>query len=165
MTDSTTTHYDSSLSIMSKNGIAVVIGAAIRREWIDLDETVVRVELHADGRVVVDGTEITEREARVNWIESAVRYALDRGVKPEKVMAEVKIGKARARNMHVEMGKRGIPSGEHYRYASQVLGRPVFSLAALTEAEARLVWRDVVGRYPMPKGFVHVPAARVALSA
>ena len=50
------------------------------------------------------------------------------------------IGKARAAKLHRLMGRAGIPSGEHYGFAGAALDRPVYSLAALTEAEARAVW-------------------------
>lgn len=53
------------------------------------------------------------------------------------------IGKARAHKLHKLMGVAGIPSREHYAFASMVLECSVYSLAELTEPEARAVWRFV----------------------
>lgn len=52
-----------------------------------------------------------------------------------------KIGKARAATLHRLMARAGIPSGQHYGFASDALGEPVYSLAALSEQQARVVWR------------------------
>jgi hypothetical protein len=51
------------------------------------------------------------------------------------------IGKARAAKLHRLMARAGVPSGEHYGFASDALGQPVYSLAALYPVEARAVWR------------------------
>lgn len=51
------------------------------------------------------------------------------------------IGKARASRLHRLMGRAGLM--EHYGFARRVLGREVYSLAALTEEEARKVWQFV----------------------
>ncbi|WP_216319769.1 hypothetical protein [Deinococcus aestuarii] len=51
------------------------------------------------------------------------------------------IGKRRACELHRLMGQMGVPSHEHYGFAGAALDRPVYSLAALTEAEARAVSR------------------------
>ncbi|WP_288433055.1 hypothetical protein [uncultured Deinococcus sp.] len=56
------------------------------------------------------------------------------------------IGKARACRLHRLMGRLGLH--EHYGLAARALGRDVFSLAALTEAEARAVWAFVVNLLP-----------------
>ena len=53
------------------------------------------------------------------------------------------IGKARAHQMHIELGRNGF-SGQHYDLASGVLGREVTSFAALTEVEARTVWTCLI---------------------
>lgn len=59
----------------------------------------------------------------------------------ETPMPAPTIGKARAAKLHRLMGRAGIPSGEHYGFAGAALDRPVYSLADLTEPEARAVWR------------------------
>lgn len=56
------------------------------------------------------------------------------------------IGKARAARLHKIMGRLGLHA--HYGVAARALGREVFSLAALTEAEARQVWAFVVNMFP-----------------
>lgn len=56
------------------------------------------------------------------------------------------IGKARACRLHRLMGRLGLH--EHYGLATRALGRDVFSLAALTETEARAVWAFVVKLLP-----------------
>lgn len=56
------------------------------------------------------------------------------------------IGKARAARLHKIMGRLGLH--EHYGLAARALGRDVFSLAELTEAEARAVWAFVVNLIP-----------------
>lgn len=56
------------------------------------------------------------------------------------------IGKARARCLHQLMGRLGLH--EHYGLAARALGRDVFSLATLTEQEARRVWAHVVNLFP-----------------
>lgn len=56
------------------------------------------------------------------------------------------IGKARARRLHQLMGRLGLH--EHYGLAARALGRDVFSLATLTEQEARRVWAHVVNLFP-----------------
>lgn len=79
---------------------------------------------------------------------------LDRAVKiitgatRQEVTAEVlaplpapTIGKARAAKLHKLMGRAGL--FEHYGFAARALGREVFSLASLTEEEARTVWARV----------------------
>ena len=39
------------------------------------------------------------------------------------------------------MARAGVPSGEHYGFAGAALDKAVYSLAALTEPEARAVWQ------------------------
>ncbi|AFZ69773.1 hypothetical protein [Deinococcus peraridilitoris] len=50
------------------------------------------------------------------------------------------LGAPRAAKMHHQLQKLGIPARAHYELCSQVLGRPVLSLATLTEDEARRAW-------------------------
>lgn len=56
------------------------------------------------------------------------------------------LGKTRARRLHQLMGRLGLH--EHYGVAARALGRDVFSLATLTEQEARRVWAHVVNLFP-----------------
>lgn len=50
------------------------------------------------------------------------------------------IGKPRASRLHRILSRLGLGHTDHYRAASAALGRPVDSLAALTEQEGRTVW-------------------------
>ncbi|WP_424951008.1 hypothetical protein [Deinococcus sp.] len=50
------------------------------------------------------------------------------------------LGKPRASRLHRIMARLGLGHADHYRAASAALGRPVDSLAALTEQEGRTVW-------------------------
>ena len=50
------------------------------------------------------------------------------------------IGKPRASRLHRILALLGLSNLDHYRAASAALGRPVGSLAALSEQEARRVW-------------------------
>ncbi len=50
------------------------------------------------------------------------------------------IGKPRASRLHRILARLGLGHADHYRAASAALGRPVDSLAALTEQEGRQVW-------------------------
>ncbi|WP_231557312.1 hypothetical protein [Deinococcus sp. YIM 77859] len=61
------------------------------------------------------------------------------------------IGKARAAKLHRLMGRAGIPSGEHYSFAGAALNLPVYSLAALTEDQARQVWRFLCALFPQAR--------------
>lgn len=58
------------------------------------------------------------------------------------------IGKARASKLHRLMARAGVPTGEHYGFAGAALDRPVYSLAALTEEDARAVWRFLAFTHP-----------------
>ena len=53
------------------------------------------------------------------------------------------IGKPRASRLHRVLSRLGLSNPDHYRAASAALGRPVDSLALLTEEEARRVWNHV----------------------
>lgn len=55
------------------------------------------------------------------------------------------IGKARAHTLHKLLGRLPV---DHYGIAGRALGREVQSLAALTEEEARQVWRFVCHMFP-----------------
>lgn len=55
------------------------------------------------------------------------------------------IGKARAHRLHKLLGSLPV---DHYGIAGRALGRDVQSLATLTEAEARQVWRFVCHMFP-----------------
>lgn len=93
----------------------------------------------------VNGCEVSEEEAVsiLNWGKREGRVTL---------LSETRlvptIGKRRACELHRLMGRAGIPSGEHYGFAGAALDRPVFSLAALTEADARQVWRFLCSAFP-----------------
>ena len=50
------------------------------------------------------------------------------------------LGKPRASRLHRILARLGLGHTDHYRAASAALGRPVDSLAALTEQEGRRVW-------------------------
>ena len=50
------------------------------------------------------------------------------------------LGKPRASRLHRILSRLGLGHADHYRAASAALGRPVDSLAALTEQEGRTVW-------------------------
>jgi hypothetical protein len=54
--------------------------------------------------------------------------------------AALPLGKPRASRLHRIMARLGLGHADHYRAASAALGRPVDSLAALTEQEGRTVW-------------------------
>lgn len=96
-------------------------------------------------RAQVDGREVSEQDAvsLLNWAKRDGRVTL---LSEERTVPT--IGKARAHTLHGLMGRAGIPSGEHYGFAGAALDRPVFSLAALTEADARAVWRFLTATHP-----------------
>jgi len=50
------------------------------------------------------------------------------------------LGRPRASQLHRTLARLGLGHADHYRAASAALGRPVDSLAALTEGEGRRVW-------------------------
>ncbi|WP_407569096.1 hypothetical protein [Deinococcus altitudinis] len=50
------------------------------------------------------------------------------------------LGRPRASRLHRVLARLGLGHADHYRAAAAALGRPVDSLAALTEAEGRRVW-------------------------
>ncbi|TSA87896.1 hypothetical protein FNU79_01225 [Deinococcus detaillensis] len=58
------------------------------------------------------------------------------------------IGKARAARLHRLMGRIGLCGPDHYGNARRALGRDVFSLASLTEQEARRFWIHLWRTFP-----------------
>ncbi|GAA5513800.1 hypothetical protein Dcar01_02548 [Deinococcus carri] len=73
-----------------------------------------------------------------------------------EVLAEVPatpptIGKARAARLHRLMGRLGLCNPDHYGSAARAVGREVFSLATLTEAEARAVWAYLCHTLPQAR--------------
>ncbi|MVN85161.1 hypothetical protein GO986_00040 [Deinococcus sp. HMF7620] len=93
-------------------------------------------------------------EATVNGEACELTHALSilRGADTVSVTAETlepaPIGRPRAAKLHRLMARAGVPSGEHYGFARAALDRPVFSLAALTEGEARQVWSFLRATFP-----------------
>lgn len=83
----------------------------------------------------VDGQAVSEAQA-VSILNRA-----DRVTVTAETLAPAPIGKGRACELHKIMARAGVPSGEHYAFAAAALDTPVYSLAALTEPEARAVWR------------------------
>lgn len=72
------------------------------------------------------------------------------------VLAEVPatpptIGKARAARLHRLMGRLGLSNPDHYGSARRAVGREVFSLATLTEQEAREVWAYLCRTFPQAR--------------
>ncbi|KQR40721.1 hypothetical protein [Deinococcus sp. Leaf326] len=119
---------------------------AITRTWDTvthdrMDGAVVQVRHHtvtlscADGVLTaeIDGQPADERDAR-----HILRGATFRAVTAEVLEPEV-IGKPAAWELHRALGRAGIPSKEHYGYASAALDRPVYSLALLTADESESV--------------------------
>lgn len=114
---------------------------------ITLDNAVLEAHTHtltitgrtaATIQATLDGQPCTFEEA-----ERITRLALSLGSFEKISESAASIGKARARQMHVELARHGYPTN-HYDLASGVLGREVASLAALTEAEARTVWTSLI---------------------
>lgn len=71
----------------------------------------------------------------------------------EVLEAPAAIGKARASRLHRLLGRLGLVSAQHYALAAAALGewRPLPSLAALTEREARTVWAHICRLYPQAR--------------
>ncbi|GGS00786.1 hypothetical protein [Deinococcus sedimenti] len=114
--------------------------------WGDTLNTVtLTADQHGNQTAQVDGQPATVAHA-VSILNRAARVELVseyRTPTPAPV-----IGKPRAAQLHRLMGRAGVPSGEHYAFAGAALDRPVFSLAALTEAEARAVWAFLTYTHP-----------------
>ncbi|WP_293909896.1 hypothetical protein [Deinococcus sp.] len=64
------------------------------------------------------------------------------------VKAAPTIGKARAAKLHKIMTRVGVPSVHHYASAARATGREVWSLAGLTEREARQTWAYLCRMFP-----------------
>jgi hypothetical protein len=102
----------------------------------------------ADGLVAeVDGQPETLYRA-VQMLEAA-----EKTVVLSEVLEPTPIGKARASRLHRLLGRLGLASAQHYALAAAALGewRPLPSLAALTEREARTVWGHVCRLYPQAR--------------
>lgn len=67
-----------------------------------------------------------------------------RGTLTTAVTTDESIGTARAVAMHGQLTRLGLPRDAHFHFASQALGRPIQSLAALSETDARTVWEQAV---------------------
>lgn len=59
---------------------------------------------------------------------------------PAAPAVPVTLTRQRARKLHKVLAALGVGTDERYRLASELTGRPVESLTALTEAEARALW-------------------------
>lgn len=98
-------------------------------------------------------------EATVNGEACELRRAVSilHGASHTTVTAEMlepaPIGNARAAKLHGLMARAGVPSAEHYGFAGAALDRPVSSLAALTDAEARAVWAFLQDTHPHARAF------------
>lgn len=79
--------------------------------------------------------------------------AAEKTVVLSEVLEPTPIGKARASRLHRLLGRLGLVSAQHYALAAAALGewRPLPSLAALTEREARTVWAHVCRLYPQAR--------------
>ncbi|KQR15595.1 hypothetical protein [Deinococcus sp. Leaf326] len=127
---------------------------AITRTWNTvthdcMDGAVVQVRHHTVTLTRTDAglvAEIDGQPANILKADQILRGATFRTVTAEVLEAPATIGKARAYRLHKIMGRLGLH--EHYGLAARALGRDVFSLAALTEAEARTVWAFVVNLLP-----------------
>lgn len=106
--------------------------------------TVQTVTLSADRH----GHKTAQIDGKPAQVEDAVNI-LNRAARVTLISEERQpIGKPRAARLHTLMGRAGIPSGEHYAFAGAALDRPVYSLAALTEEEARAVWAFLTYTHP-----------------
>ncbi|UQN04967.1 hypothetical protein [Deinococcus sp. QL22] len=106
---------------------SVVTGTAIHT--VTLTSTAAGIEADIDG-------EAAELACAVSILGAADTLTLI-----SETLEAAPIGKARASKLHRIMARYGVPSGEHYAFASAALDAPVYSLALLTEPDARAVWR------------------------
>lgn len=99
----------------------------------------------------VDGEEATVIQAvsLLEWAKAEGRVEL---VSEERSVPT--IGKARAARLHRLMGRLGLCNPDHYGSARRATGREVFSLATLTEAEAREVWAYLCRTFPQVRQLV-----------
>lgn len=117
---------------------------AYGESWGEVRHTVTLTLTSQGITAIVDGEEVSEAEA-----VGILRGADQLTVTAETLAPQLApIGKARACELHRLMSRAGIPSGEHYGFAGAALDRPVHSLAALTEAHARQVWRFLCACFP-----------------
>ena len=98
----------------------------------------VKVEREGDTLTAtyVDGQPVSIERAAL-----LLTWARDTGtVKQVEAFDPAPLGKPRASRLHRILARLGLSNPDHYRAASAALGRPVDSLAALTEHEGRAVW-------------------------
>ena len=81
--------------------------------------------------------EVVELGRAIRLLQNADSTTLTAEVLPA---VPVTIGKARAAKLHKIMTRVGVPSVHHYASAARATGREVWSLASLTELEARQTW-------------------------
>ncbi len=94
------------------------------------------ITINGLGQMFLEGVRVA-LECVVYWIKRLMR-----GV----VVAEaISIGKPRARQLHIELGRKGIKN--HYVYVSNVVRRPLESLADLTALELNSVLAVLRSRY------------------
>lgn len=93
-----------------------------------------------------EGTLTTERGIVCDLADLAAPYLLAALAEvpvqftPAPAPAPVTLTRQRARDMHRELARLGLPADARYTLAAELTGRPVESLTALTEEEARRVW-------------------------
>lgn len=102
--------------------------------------TLSRESVGSELAAVIDG-----QPASLSRAVQLIQWAYEKEVVAEQ-LAPAPIGKARAHKLHKLMARAGFQ--EHYGFATRALGKQVFSLAALTEEEARKVWAFVCHMCP-----------------
>ena len=102
--------------------------------------TLSRADLGGKLSATLNG-EVVERGRALRLLQNA-----DTTVTAE--VLPVTIGAARAARLHRILGRVGLCNSDHYGNACRALGREVFSLATLTEAEARTFWRYLQRMFP-----------------
>ncbi|KEF35797.1 hypothetical protein RDMS_00020 [Deinococcus sp. RL] len=122
--------------MLSRTFAAVIEHRPYGEYWGDTRHTVTLTATAQGIAAQVNGQDVPTAEA-LGILSRADRVE----VIEETPMPAPTIGKARAARLHRLMARYGVPSGEHYGFAGAALDRPVFSLAALTEPEARAVWQ------------------------
>ncbi|GHF32368.1 hypothetical protein HNQ07_000415 [Deinococcus metalli] len=108
----------------------------VRHHTVTLTRTPAGIEATVDGQ---------ECELHV---AVSILHGADRATVTAETLEPAPIGKTRACELHKLMHRAGVPSGEHYGFAGAALDRPVYSLAALTEADARQVWLFLRSTHP-----------------
>lgn len=122
--------------MLSRTFAAVIEHRPYGEHWGDTRHTVTLTATAQGIAAQVDGETVPTADA-VSILQAAAQVE----VIEETPMPAPTIGKARAARLHRLMARYGVPSGEHYGFAGAALDRPVYSLAALTEPEARAVWQ------------------------